>query len=351
MAAQSTLKSKWNFLSYRFSTIFRSIKVLYTLPQEKVEAFVKSYSVYDYDWAREDEMIRELGENYYQEVQKRVEDYYSVLNLLLPLGQVEKMYIPPAMDLSVGIIANQNLYEKKMARDLGIAKGSKVVDLGCGRGRVAAHVATLTGAEVTGVNLDKVQIEYARKYAQMKGLPCNFILGNFNDLPLPFADQSLDGIYEIQVLTYSRNPLLLFKELYRVLKPGGKFAILDWVRLPNYDEKDPHHLSLMKAIKPLIGAIGTPSPEEYMDLLKKAGFEIVASENPSIDGLQVPLFEKADRFYTRVGKIIRFLVKCKLIPAHFQILFDRMTKDGQAMVEADRLRLVTTSYYILAQKK
>jgi sterol 24-C-methyltransferase len=106
----------------------------------------------------------------------------------------------------------------------------------------------------------------------------------------------------------------------------------------------------MKRIKPLIGAIGTPTEKEYVRLLRKVGFEILTSENASIDDLQAPLIENADRFFTRVAVLIKLLVKCKVLPTHFKLLFDRLTKDGQAFVEADRLRLVTTSYYIVARK-
>jgi len=347
----SNLILKWKFFSYRCSTICKSFKALYTLPKDKVDAFVNSYSIYDYDWAKEEEMKRSLGPNYYQIAQQKVEDCYSVLNLLLPLGQVEKMYLPPVLDLSASIITNQELFEKKMASDLNIVKESKVLDLGCGRGRVAAYIHSVTGAEMTGINLDQVQIKYAQEYAKIKGLPCHFKLANFNDLPLPFADDSFDAVYEIQAITYVRNLLLFFKEVHRILKTGGKFAIQDWTRLPNYDEKNPHHLNLMKQIKPVTGAIGTYSVDEYIDLLKKAGFKIVISENPNLGGFQAPIIEKADRFYTRVGKVIRFFVKWKLLPVHFQLMFDRMTKGGEALVEADLLGLVSTCYYIVAQKK
>ena len=91
--------------------------------------------------------------------------------------------------------------------------------------------------------------------------------------------------------------------------------------------------------------------DKYIDLLKQAGFEILISENPSIDGLQAPLIENADKFYTRVAAAIKMLVACRLLPKHFKTLFDRLTKDGEALVEADRMRLVTMVYYVLAQKK
>ena len=327
--------------------------MLYSLPQEKIDAFLGSYNIYDHDWANEEHLIEKMGANYYQEVKRKLIDYYSVLNHLCAIGQVEKMYIPPAIDLSKSIMGNQILYEKKMSRDLGIKKGDKVLDIGCGRGRVAQHIASMTGAHVLGINIDPDQLESAKKYADGRGLSkqCEFKMGDLNDLPLPFGNNTFDAIYQIQVFSLAKNLEKLFKELHRILKPGAKLACLDWVRLQKYNANNPLHANLMKRIKPLIGAIGTPSAEEYVALLKKAGFEIITSENASIDGLQAPLIENADKFFTRVTRLIQFLVRWKILPKHFKALFDRLTKDGEAFIEADRMRLVTTSYYIVAQKK
>ncbi len=349
----SKTKAKLDFWTYRLSTVLRSFKSLYSLPPEKVKAFVDSYQVYDYDWADEKQLIEKLGPDYYKIVKQKLIDWYSVLNHLCSIGQVEKMYIPPAMDLSKSIIENQKLIERKMSRDLGVGKGAKMLDIGCGRGRVANHMAALTGAHVTGINVDDSQLEAARKYAASTGMEkqLEFKRGDVNDIPYTFPDQSLDGIYQIQVFSLSKDLLKLFKELHRMLKPGGKLVCLDWVTLPAYNPKDPYHADLMKKIKPLIGAIGCPSTKEYADLLRKAGFEVLIDENPSIDGLQAPLIDRADKFFTRVMKLTHFLVRWKILPAHFKTLFDRLTQDGQALVEADRLRLVTTTYYFVAQKK
>lgn len=351
--SSSTLVAKMQYWQYRLATILKSFKTLYTLPPEKVKAFVESYKIYDYDWANEQEMIKAMGQDYYQEIQKKLVDWYSVLNHLCALGHVEKMYIPPAMDLSVGIIANQALFEKKMAKDLGLSQGKKALDIGCGRGRVASHISTVTGAHVTGINIDPSQLEAANKYAIGNGLTnqTQFQHGDLNEIPFNFPDASFDAIYHVQVFSLSKDLLKLFKELHRLLKPGGKFACLDWISLPNYNSSDPHHAELMRRIKPLIGAIGTPSEALYLDLLKQAGFEIITSENASINGLQSALIDKADKFYTRVTRLINVLVGCKILPAHFKMMFDRFVMDGQAFVEADRLRLVTTSHYIVAQKK
>lgn len=91
------------------------------------------------------------------------------------------MYIPPIMHPKKGIIANQNLFEEKMCKDLDVKPGDKVLDIGCGRGipslpclvsaplslvclhigRVANHVCEYTGATVYGFNVDPTQLKMA----------------------------------------------------------------------------------------------------------------------------------------------------------------------------------------------
>ena len=106
----------------------------------------------------------------------------------------------------------------------------------------------------------------------------------------------------------------------------------------------------MKQIKPLIGAIGNPTVGKYIKALEKAGFNVLINENASVDGLQAPLIKNADKFYTRLGKLLNLLVQIKILPKHFNTLFERLSRGGEAFVEADRLRLVSTSHYIVAQK-
>ncbi|HEY5235796.1 MAG TPA: class I SAM-dependent methyltransferase, partial [Rhabdochlamydiaceae bacterium] len=282
----TAIQTKLSFFAYRLSTILKSFKTLYTLPQEKVDAFMESYIIYDHDWANEEELIRVMGPDYYNQVQKKLVDYYSVLNHLCALGSVEKMYIPPIMDMSKGIIANQTLFEKKMAADLSVKAGGCILDIGCGRGRIASHIATETGAHVIGMNIDTNQLEAARRFAKGKNLTqqINFIQGDLNKLPLPFADVSLDGVYQVQVFSYSKDLEKLFADIYRVLKPGGRVACLDWFQLDKYDPKNPEHADLMRRIKPLIGAIGTPLIEDFTRAMEKAGFKVLINENASING-------------------------------------------------------------------
>lgn len=344
---------KMQFWGYRLATVLKSFKTLYTLPPSKVDAFLNSYTIYDHDWTDEKELKEQFGPDYVHEIQRKLIDYYSVLNHLCAVGQVEKMYIPPAMDLSSSIISNQKLFEKMLCEDLGMKPGNKILDIGCGRGRVASNMAQMSGAHLVGMNIDPDQLESAKQFARGHGLAqrCQFLQQDVNDMPYPFPDASFDHIYEIQcVFTIAKDLEKAFKEIHRLLKPGGKFGCLEWTSLDRYDPNDPHHHELMRRIKPLIGAIGTHSIDQCIDLLRKAGFEIIKNENASIGGLQAPLIENADKFFNRINRLVNMGVSCKLLPDHFKSLFDRLTKDGEAFVQADRLGLVTTSQYIVAKK-
>lgn len=76
------------FYYYRITTIIHAIIALFSLTEKDLDAFFKSYIIYDHDWEDKDEMIRVFGKDYAQEVSKRLIDYYSVLNYLCAIGKL-----------------------------------------------------------------------------------------------------------------------------------------------------------------------------------------------------------------------------------------------------------------------
>jgi sterol 24-C-methyltransferase len=295
-------------------------------------------------------MIEVLGENYQEKVGDCLQAYYGILNHLCALGDVEKMYIPPLMSKKATVLENQLLYEISIAKDIGLKPGATVLDLGCGRGRVAAHMAQFSGAQVMGLNIDPNQIDQARIFNEERGLRNTFVVQDFNNLPLPFLDQSFDAFYQIQALSLCKDLPSLFREIFRVLKPGAKISLLDWVSLPAYNPQNPEHSELMRRVKPLIGAVGTPTPESLEQALRDSGFVVLRSDNASLDGLQAPLIKTVDLYFRTLRHVILALVKVRALPQHFKTLINRLCLDGQAFVKMDTQRLATTSYRIIAQK-
>ena len=155
---------------------------------------------------------------------------------------------------------------------------------------------------------------------------------------------------QVQVLTYTADPAKLFKEMYRVLRPGAKISFLDWVQLPGFNSSDERHQQLLKKVKPLLGAVWTPRPADFTGPLREVGFQVLSSEEASITGGQYQLIEKAQNFFEAADALLKALAKMGIIPRHFVTLFTRLTQDGEAFVEADKLGLFTTSWQIIAQK-
>ena len=329
----------------RTSTAARAFSSLYWASDEQVDKFLKSYELFD----------KEAVEGANTTDADKIMDYYGVLNHLCSLGEVERMYIPPVVDEDEGIFVNQDLFEEKMCRDLELEAGERVLDVGCGRGRIAAHVAQVVpGVHVSGINIEPTQLKNATENAKTLGLAdqLDFRRADYNDLPLPFEADSFDAAYNVQALSYIKNGdfVPLFQELFRVLKPGAMFSSLEWVKLPAYDETNPEHRDLLRRCKALIGAVYTPAPEEFERALKLAGFEVVYSGIPSKDGHQYQMVEKAIDQYTFVMKVAQGLVKIRVLPRRFSTLLDRFNRDGETLVEGDKKKLWTTVWQVVARK-
>lgn len=324
---------------YRLKTRGRALRKLYTLEPREIDAFLDSYRLFEGDWSaengkREDQII----------------DYYNVLNHLCALGNVEKMYIPPHMDERVGVAGNQELFEQKMMRDIDARPGMRLLDLGCGRGRVAHHVASRSGAHVTGINIDPGQIRSAQDFARRSGIDrTDFRIHSLNDR-LPFDDETFDGAYQIQAFTYAKDLGAVCRELSRVLKPGARLSALDWVLLPAFDEVNPVHVDLVARACGVLGAIASPPLQDLMDAVQKAGFRIVVSEIPSIDEQQHRMISAEDRYFRWLRLGVRLGTRSRILPRHFLPLVDRLMQGADAFIELDRLRIGTTCYQIVGEK-
>lgn len=101
----------------------------------------------------------------------------------------------------------------------GTRPGMRLLDLGCGRGHLAALFRT-GGATVLGLDPDLKNLRIARA----RGSGALLVVAEAEHLPL--AEGSIDGLFALSVLQYTDRPKA-FKECRRVLKAGGRFAIIE----------------------------------------------------------------------------------------------------------------------------
>ena len=147
--------------------------------------------------------------------------------------------------------------------------GETVVDLGCGGGFdcfLASKEVGETG-KVIGVDMTPEMIKKARENAEKTGVGnIEFRLGEIEHLPV--ADNSADIIMSNCVINLSPDKLRVYRDAFRVLKPGGRLAISDIVAIAPLPDEIQKNLALLTAC---IGGAATIEDTEQM--LKEAGFQ------------------------------------------------------------------------------
>lgn len=148
--------------------------------------------------------------------------------------------------------------------------GDIVLDLGSGGGFDCFLAAQKVGnsGKVIGVDMTPEMVEKAQANAQKYGYSnVEFRHGDIEALPV--EDSSVDVIISNCVINLAPDKEKVFREAFRVLKPGGRMYISDMVLLEDLPEDLKNDSGL------LAGCIaGAVLKEEYLRLLKKAGFSL-----------------------------------------------------------------------------
>jgi len=183
--------------------------------------------------------------------------YYDLVTNLMTLGQARRL--------------------RKMTVDQALIKPSdSVLDVGCGTGEVTllAKIRVKQGS-VYGIDPAPEMIAVARKKASRKGLEIDFRVGVIEALPFP--DSSIDVVTSSLMMHHLPQDLKErgLVEIYRVLKPGGRLLIADFMRptgsfLNHLFIAFTRHQRLQKGI------------EDLQTLLKEAGFSQITQAKEKV---------------------------------------------------------------------
>jgi demethylmenaquinone methyltransferase/2-methoxy-6-polyprenyl-1,4-benzoquinol methylase len=172
---------------------------------------------------------------------------YDLLNHLLS-GNTDKRW--------------RRLVAKRLQPVLSV-EGASALDVACGTGDLALALAEMTSAFVVGTDFCRPMLEIAARKAKTNVMEIPFVEGDA--LSLPFADQSFDAVsiaFGLRNLSSVENGL---KELWRVLKPTGCAAILEFSRpvVPGFRALFQFYFT---RVLPKLGGMisGSPGAYEYL---------------------------------------------------------------------------------------
>ena len=331
---------------YRLKTSFIGIKRLITLSKEDKQACIDAYKFFQR--MQDGEKTETADET------KAVAAYYKVLNNMLSVFDLEKLYIPPQQDDAQGLYGNQLLCEQALLKELNLKdpESSHLLDMGCGRGRIAHYLASMTGGQVSGYNIDPNQIENAENWADETNMSdrLHFKVGDHHD-PLDYDSEIFDGCFSIQAVWpfFKREELdSCAEEMYRVLKPGSRYACSEYLLSPYFDWENEEHASLHKSYLPTLAATQSMYPADVCSALERAGFKIILSA-PSKSPAW-PICEQKRNLIWGVRKVIRFLQRLRLIPVWVEESLELLQTGGQSWTDAEKAKIADLNWRIVAEK-
>lgn len=200
-------------------------------------------------------------------------DVWRVFDRLLDTGAFLNLgYSPRYLPHVVGSPQRRlaDVVGRRLATHLPRTAGVTLLDVGCGRGGPAVHLADRFGFDVTGVDLVGYNVARARENAAARGVDAEFVVGDATRLP--FEDGSMAACTAVDALVYLPERERAFAALADVLEPGGVVVLSDLLVEPGPDDADG------RRVDRFADAWDMPAPGSvaaYQRGLDAAGFDVV----------------------------------------------------------------------------
>lgn len=262
------------------------------------------------------------------------------------------------------LAASLRRQEEGIARTLRLRTGMRVADVGCGVGGPLVTVARASGANVTGINVNARQIAVGERLLRKSGLTgkCGFLLADFLDVPV--EDGYFDAAYSFEALCCAEHREPVYGELFRLLRPGGEIASVNWCLTDRFNAANQRHRDVRRRIESANATPNLLTTSGETDAARAAGFNILATVDQAtasdprtpwymaLQGrdLSFSSFARTPAGRTFTAAATRVLERLRIAPAGTSEAAGLLNVAADALVEGGELGIFTPSFLIHARK-
>ncbi|KAH8702824.1 sterol 24-C-methyltransferase [Phaeosphaeriaceae sp. PMI808] len=261
-------------------------------------------------------------------------------------------------------------HEHYLAHMMSLRPGMRVLDVGCGVGGPAKELATFTGCRIVGLNNNGYQVLKATELARADGMQdvVEFMKGDFMDIPFP--EHHFDAAYSIEATVHAPSLDDVYAQVYRVLRPGAVFGVLEWVLTDNFDPSDPSHAAIRLSIERGNGIPSLQTKTVARTAMQNAGFELIVADDlaekkdalpwwypisgdvKSAKGFQDWLLVIRNTKLGRVGVkiIVRILETVRYAPKGTLKMTEEFIVAADGLVDGGKKSLFTPMYLMIGRK-
>lgn len=157
---------------------------------------------------------------------------------------------------------------KELIKLAGFTSDMHILDVGCGIGGSTRRLSHQTGCCVTGIDLSEEYIETAERLTQLLNMQERVRFHAASALELPFGVNTFDGVWSLQMNMNVEDKLSWLREVYRVLRPGGRAVLYEVCANKNTPLYFPVPWAQDSSMSFLV------PPKSFRDVITSAGFDI-----------------------------------------------------------------------------
>ena len=185
-----------------------------------------------------------------------------------------------------------------------------------------------------------------------------------------FPDNSFDAVYAMEATVHAPTLQGVYEQIFRVLKPGGRFGVYEWVMTDRFDESNAEHRAIRLGIERGNGISHMRPRTDAIAAMKAVGFELELEEDlaerPDRHPWYYPLSGEWQYTHTlwdllsvvrmswigrtAMRRLLKGLEMFKLAPRGTALTAEELAAGADALVKGGKLHLFTPMYFMIGKK-